>query len=390
MESSKKYFTIVLTGGGTAGHVIPHLALLPLIREKFSKIVYIGSHNGIEKEIIEKYNRENSGAKGGLVKYYSIDCAKLRRSFDLRNLLIPFKVWGGIRQSKKILREVKPNVIFSKGGFVAYPVVNAGAKLGIPVVAHESDMTLGLANRLSSKHCRVICTSFDRTANENNIKNKKDDKKGEWEDKFVYTGSPLREVLFNGIGVKVERRHGFSQVGVDSSKKTNLLVVGGSLGAVKINNAVRESLGELTKRFNIIHICGKDKTVENTEVLKYKSNYIQLEFVDDIQHYFAWADLVVSRAGSNALCELMALQKPTLLIPLSKAQSRGDQIDNAKEMLVKQVVEVLWEEELTSQTLIAKLEELHKNRERYIVNIKKMGNVNGTKRIFEVIKKHLT
>lgn len=347
---------IVLTGGGTAGHVIPHLAILPVLKKNFAEIHYIGSHEGIEKKIIAEQ------AAG--VTYHSVTTAKLRRSFDLRNLAIPFKLCSGVRQASKILKQIKPDAVFSKGGFVAYPVVRAAAKLKIPVVAHESDMTMGLANKMSAKFCKVICTTFAKTA--------------QGKENMIHTGSPLRDRIFNGISIKVERRHLFKT----DTGRGNLLIIGGSLGATKINQAVRAVLDKLD--FNIVHICGKGKVDESIKI----DGYVQLEFVNDIEHYFAWADIVISRAGSNALCELLALKKPTLFIPLSKAQSRGDQLENAAEVKAIKAAEVLFEESLCEQTLIDAIAKLYKNRDVYAKNASKMGELNGTDKIAEIIVRY--
>ena len=340
---------IVLTGGGTAGHVVPHLAVLPYLKKDFNKIYYIGSHEGIEKKIVKEQ------AAG--VEYFSVATAKLRRSFDIRNFAIPFKLMKGISEAKKILRRLRPDIVFSKGGFVAYPVVRAAAKLGIPVVAHESDMTMGLANRMSARFCKVICTTFGGTG----CQSKTID--------MVHTGSPIREEIYNGIPIKVERRHGFK------GDKGNLLVFGGSLGATRINEMVREA--DLSG-FNVVHICGKGKTVAG-------SKHVELEYVNDIQNYFAWADVVVSRAGSNAMCELLVLRKPVLFIPL--ASGRGDQIENAKEVLKHDAAAVLWEEELTAEAFVRRVNEVYKNRERYKKNAANMGELDGTKKIAEIVLK---
>ena len=357
---------LVLTGGGTAGHVMPNIALLPHLRKTFDKIYYIGSHSGIERKIVAEQ------ARG--VEYFSVATVKLRRSIDLRNLAIPFKLFRGIAQAKKILKNLKADVVFSKGGFVAYPVVRAAAKLKIPVVAHESDMTMGLANRMSAKYARVICTTFKKIA---------------CQPRMVHTGSPLREEIYNGIGIKPEKRHGFAKEG-----KGNLLVFGGSLGAAKINDAVRGALDELAAKFNIVHICGKGKL--SCQIPRHanachpfilKGNYIELEFVNDIQNYFAWADVVVARAGSNSVCELLSLKKPTLFIPLSRANSRGDQIENANEIIKTNSAKVLWEHELTPKTLASGINELFKNRARYEKNASNIGNLDGTKKISEIIAK---
>jgi UDP-N-acetylglucosamine--N-acetylmuramyl-(pentapeptide) pyrophosphoryl-undecaprenol N-acetylglucosamine transferase len=354
---------LVLTGGGTAGHVVPHLALLPHLRNQFDKIFYIGSHDGIEKKIIAEQ------ARG--IEYFSVATAKLRRSFDVRNLGIPFKLLKGIADAKRILKNLKPDIVFSKGGFVAYPVVRAAAKLGIPVVAHESDMTMGLANKMSAKYCKTICTTFRNTA----CQSKEID--------IIHTGSPIREEIYNGIPIKIERRHGFKSGG------RNLLVVGGSLGAQKINEAVRGALVNL--KFNVVHIVGKGKVIKDwiaSPSARNDRGYVQLEYVNDIQNYFAWADVVVSRAGSNAMCELLVLKKPTLFIPL--ATGRGDQIENAKEVLKNKAAAVLWEADLTADTLVKHVDEVYKNREMYSKNTANMGEMDGTKKIAEVIVRSLS
>ena len=347
--------SIVLTGGGTAGHVIPHLALLPNLEKNFTKIYYIGSHTGIEREIIAKHPQ---------IEYFSVTTVKLRRSVDLRNMAIPFKLVKGVSDAKKILKRIKPDVVFSKGGFVAYPVVRAAAKLKIPVVAHESDMSLGLANRLSAKHCDVICTTFKKTANKQ---------------KMIHTGSPIRASVFTGSVTKIIQRH-FNQLATLQSKG-NLLIIGGSLGAAKINEMVHTTLNKLLPKFNIIHICGKGK-IDNS--IK-QAGYIQLEFVNDIENYFAWADVVISRAGSNAMCELLALSKPTLFIPL--ATGRGDQIENAKEVLQHDAAMVLWESDMTQASFVEKVNALYKNKEKYKANTKAMGDLNGTEQIAQIIIK---
>jgi UDP-N-acetylglucosamine--N-acetylmuramyl-(pentapeptide) pyrophosphoryl-undecaprenol N-acetylglucosamine transferase len=357
---------IVLTGGGTAGHVLPHIALLPYIRPVFYKIYYIGSHAGIEKSII---------ANEPDIEYRAVTTVKLRRSLDLRNLMIPFKILKGVRESVKILREIRPNIVFSKGGFVAYPVVRAAAKLGIPVVAHESDMTMGLANRLSARHCKVICTTFAEAASARPAPKAL---------KYIHTGSPIRDSIFTGDAKTVTRRHGSPRVGKGPiPPNKNLLVMGGSLGAAKINAAVRDALPELLEKYNVIHICGRGKTVDGGRPAD--PAYIQLEYVNDIENYFAWADIVVSRAGSGALCELLALTKPTVFIPLSKAQSRGDQIENASELLRTQTASVLFEEDLTPETLASAINKAYENREAYARNAKALGDLSGTKRIAGII-----
>ena len=347
--------TIVLTGGGTAGHVLPHFALLPYLEKHFTRIVYIGRTQGTERDLVQKKN----------IEYHGITSAKLRRSFDLRNLSVPFKLLKGINEAKRLLREIRPDAVFSKGGFVAYPVVRAAAKLGIPVIAHESDMTMGLANRLSAKYCKSICTTFARTAKNGG--------------KFIHTGSPIRANIYKGNKAAV-------QLLFPSLRAArNLLVVGGSQGAKNINTAVVAALPELTEKYNIIHLCGQGKKGEggNSTPL----NYVQLEYADNIADFYAWADVVVSRAGSNALCELVALKKPTLFIPLSRAASRGDQIENAEFTARQAAASVLSEDDLTPKNLVAAINETYANRETYAQNAAKL-NLDGTQEIAEVIIKN--
>jgi UDP-N-acetylglucosamine--N-acetylmuramyl-(pentapeptide) pyrophosphoryl-undecaprenol N-acetylglucosamine transferase len=347
---------LVLTGGGTAGHVMPHLAVLPVLMKNFDKVYYIGSHKGIEREII---------GKNTTLGYFSVATAKLRRSVDIRNLTIPFQLIKGTREAKRLLKQLGATVVFSKGGFVAYPVVRAAGKLGIPVVAHESDMSMGLANKLSAKHCKTICTTFKKTTEGKGLK-------------YVHTGAPIRPQVYNGIPIKIQKRHGFDE----TDTRKNLLVFGGSLGATAINTRVREGLDRLLKTFRIVHITGRGKV--DTSLSKYEpKGYVQLEFVDDIQNYFAWADAVISRAGSNSVCELMALKKPTLFVPLSSG--RGDQIENAVYVKGKGAAEVISEANLTQSTMLNALERLVSSSSLYAANIETLGNLDGTEKIAKII-----
>ena len=346
---------IVLTGGGTGGHVIPHLSILEDIKKSFDKICYIGSQNGIEKEIISKEKD---------IEYFSIPTVKFIRKLTYKNLLIPFKLISSINKTKKILEEIRPNIIFSKGGFVSVPVVIAAKKLHIPIISHESDLTMGLANKIIYKYCDKMCTTFEKTS-----KNKK---------KCVYTGSPIRETLFNGNTEKGYELTKFKE------KKPTILFVGGSTGAKTLNEIAYKTLPILTKKYNIIHIVGKNK---KNESISY-NNYKQFEFVENIEDIFAISDIVVSRSGSNAIYEFLALKKPMLLIPLPKEQSRGDQIENANYFKELNIAKVLEQKELTTNTLIKEIETLFKNKEKYISNMEKIKFENGNKKIIEVIKKH--
>ena len=279
---------IVLTGGGTAGHVTPNIALLPALKDAGFEISYIGSYDGIEKRLISDFD----------VSYYGIATGKFRRYFDLKNFSDPFRVIKGYKEAKKILKEIKPDVIFSKGGFVAVPVVRAaGKKNHVPVIIHESDMTPGLANKLSIPSAAKVCCNFPETLSSLP------------QDKAVLTGSPIRQELFTGDKEKARAFCGFKEV------KPVILIVGGSLGAVAVNNAVRKILPELLKDFQVVHLCGKGKTDES---LKGTTGYVQYEYIqDELPDLFAMADVVISRAGANAICEIRELHKPNLLIPLS-------------------------------------------------------------------------
>ena len=327
---------IILTGGGTAGHVTPNLALIPELSEQGYDIRYIGSSNGIEKELIEKAG----------IPYDGISSGKLRRYFSLKNFTDPFRILRGYFQAGKILKRAKPDVIFSKGGFVAVPVVFAAKKRRIPVIIHESDMTPGLANRLCIPSARKVCCNFPETL------------KYLPKDKAVLTGSPIRRELLNGSPLSGLRFTGLS------SGKPVLLVIGGSLGSVRVNTAVRSILPELLKTWQVIHLCGKGNLDGSLKDLK---GYVQYEYVSSqLKDLFAVSDLMISRAGANSICEILALRKPNILIPLSAAASRGDQILNAESFRKQGFSEVLEEEKLTDQSLLALIGKVHAHRQDYI------------------------
>ena len=291
---------IILTGGGTAGHVTPNIALLPRLKELNYDIHYIGSYNGIEKELIEAFG----------IPYHGISSGKLRRYFSLQNFTDPFRVIRGFGEAKKLIKLLKPDVIFSKGGFVSVPVVLAGKKCKVPTIIHESDMTPGLANKLSIPSATKVCCNFPETVSELPA------------DKAVLTGSPIRQELLSGNRQKALDFTGFTD------SKPVILVIGGSLGAVAVNEAVRRVLPNLLKDFQVIHLCGKNKVDPSLNGL---DGYVQYEYIkDELKDLFALTDIVISRAGANAICELLALHKPNLLIPLSANASRGDQILNAR------------------------------------------------------------
>ena len=349
--------TIVLTGGGTAGHVTPNLALIPTLKENGWDIQYIGSHTGIEKELVNKEN----------IPYHSIASGKLRRYLSVENLKDPFKVIKGYFDAYKILKKLKPRVVFSKGGYVTVPVVLAASHLGIPVIIHESDMTPGLANKIAMRSAKTICVNFEETL-------KYVGGKG------VYTGSPIRAELFAG-----NRTEGNAICGFKETRPT-LLMMGGSLGAKKINENLREALPELLKKYNIVHICGKKNLDESLLGLE---GYKQFEYVnEELPHLFAMADIMLSRAGANALAEIIALNIPSLLIPLSQAASRGDQILNAKAMKSKGYCEVLYEEDLNKDKLIEKINELYSNKQQFRGKMKEITKLSGVQKVMQEIEKY--
>ena len=327
---------IVLTGGGTAGHVTPNIAMIPRLKELGYTISYIGSYEGIEKKLIEELG----------IPYYGIASGKLRRYFDVKNFTDPFKVLKGFFEARKLMKQLKPDVVFSKGGFVTVPVVVAAGRRKIPTFIHESDMTPGLANKLSIPFSTKVCCNFPETVSHLPS------------DKAVLTGTPIRSELLTGSPEKARAFTGFT------SQKPVILIIGGSLGAAAVNNAVRAILPELLKDFQVIHLCGKGKV---DETLKQTEGYVQYEYIQkELADLFALADLVISRAGANAICELGALNKPNLLIPLSARASRGDQILNARSFEHLGYSKVLEEEELTDASLLDAVHDLYRNRESYI------------------------
>lgn len=346
---------IVLTGGGTAGHVTPNIALLPALKEAGYEVTYIGSYEGIEKSLIEDIG----------VTYYGISSGKLRRYKSLKNLSDPFRVIKGYGQACSLMKKLKPDIVFSKGGFVSVPVVLAAANKKIPVIIHESDMTPGLANKIASKGATKICCNFPETM------------KYLPADKAELTGSPIRRELMLGNKLSGLDLCGFT------AEKPVILIVGGSVGSVKINEAVRAILPELLKSFQVVHLCGKGKTDDNYNNL---SGYAQFEYISkEMRDLFAMADIVISRAGANAICELLALNKPNLLIPLSASASRGDQILNAESFKEHGYSSVLAEEDLTSESLMNAINELYNNRHAYIEKMSKSPQGDAISKIIKLI-----
>lgn len=346
---------ILLTGGGTAGHVTPNIALLPRLREAGYEISYIGSYTGIEKELIEAQQ----------IPYYGISSGKLRRYFDPKNFSDPFKVMKGLGQAIRLIHKIKPNVIFSKGGFVSVPVLLAARICRIPAIIHESDITPGLANKIALPGATRVCCNFPETMKYLPAK------------KAVLTGSPIRRELLTGDASAARALCGF-----DKSRPV-LFVVGGSSGSVIINHAVREALPNLLKKFQIIHMCGKDHL---DDTLMTTPGYRQFEYIGkELRDIFALSDVVVSRAGANSICELLALHKPNLLIPLSAGASRGDQILNAASFEKQGFSMVLKEEDLTPASLTASAEKLYAERSRYISAMKDSGQMDSIEIILKLI-----
>lgn len=346
---------IVLTGGGTAGHVTPNIALIPELKKRGYEISYIGSYEGIEKKLIEDMG----------IPYYGISSGKFRRYFDPKNFSDPFRVLKGVHEAKKILKTLNPNVIFSKGGFVAVPVAFAAKSRKIPTVIHESDMTPGLANRLCIPSAAKVCANFPETLEKLP------------EGKAVLTGTPIRKELFSGDRLTGIRFCGFT------TNKPILLIVGGSSGSVLVNNAIRDILPTLLQKYQIIHLCGKGKL---DETLNETEGYVQFEYIKkELSDLLSIADVVISRAGANAICELLALRKPNILIPLGLNASRGDQILNAESFERQGFSKVLKEEELSGITLMNAIEDTFERREEYIEAMTKSRLNNSVETIVNII-----
>ena len=327
---------IVLTGGGTAGHVTPNMAIIPSLREKGYDIHYIGSYDGIEKKLIEEMG----------IPYHGIATGKLRRYFDLKNFSDPFRVIKGFSQAKSLMKELKPDVVFSKGEFVSVPVVLAASSKKIPCIIHESDMTPGLANKIAIPKADKVCCNFPETVEKLP------------EGKAVVTGTPIRKDLFDGNSANAMSFCGFKEV------RPTLLIIGGSSGSVRVNEAIWSCLDEILKTYNVIHLCGKGN-LNNS--LNGKKNYVQFEYIkQELANLLALADVVVSRAGANAICELLALKKPSVLIPLSLEASRGDQILNARSFDNSGYAKLLMEEDVNDTSLLEAINYVYNNRDTYI------------------------
>jgi UDP-N-acetylglucosamine--N-acetylmuramyl-(pentapeptide) pyrophosphoryl-undecaprenol N-acetylglucosamine transferase len=345
---------VVLTGGGTAGHVNPNIALIKALQARGCDLLYIGSKAGVEHQMIT--------AKG--IPYYAVRSGKLRRYFSWKNIIDPLNVFIGIIQAIYLLYRLKPAIVFSKGGFVALPVVIGAWINRIPVIAHESDLTPGLANRLSLPFVDFLCINFGSMSTP--IKQK-----------IRVTGTPIRDELLHG---SAERGRAFCKI---DEKKPCLLIMGGSQGSRVLNKAIRNILSSLTIKYYVIHLCGQGE-IDST--LAHNPNYRQFEYVnDELADLFAMTHLVISRAGANALCEILACKKPHILIPLSKRSSRGDQIDNARFFEKQGISLVIEEENLSSEILIQAIQTIEDNYNDIKAKIEALNMSSATDIIADLI-----
>ncbi|MEG1678320.1 MAG: undecaprenyldiphospho-muramoylpentapeptide beta-N-acetylglucosaminyltransferase [Clostridia bacterium] len=347
---------IVLTGGGTAGHVTPHLSLIPKLREAGYEIHYIGTENGIEREMIGKFPE---------ITYHAVKSGKLRRYFSIQNFTDPFRVIQGAFQSIGLMRSIKPNVCFSKGGFVSVPVVIGAWLCHVPTVCHESDLTPGLANRICARFAWRVAATFPECAKALGTKG-------------VLTGTPLRPGLLCG-----SRAAGLALCGFDGQKPV-LLMTGGSMGAQSVNSCLRKALPELLPHMDVLHLCGKGNREESLQNLE---GYCQKEFLSsEMPDALAMADIVLSRAGSNTLSELVAVHKPMLLVPYPLGASRGDQIENAKSYERQGLAQVLLQEEMTQQSLTAGLLKLLSQKDALKQALEDYPMQDGTEAVLKLIE----
>lgn len=306
---------IVLTGGGTAGHIMPNVALIPALDKRFDNIFYIGEKGGMEETIVKKHG----------IDFYYTPAVKLIRGKFLPNMKIPFILLEGIKKAKKILKELQPSVVFSKGGYCALPTVFAAKLLKIPVICHESDISVGLTNRVTIPFSTALITSYPDTS----LKGK-------------YLGIPVREQIFSG--------NAHSLRSLFRVERPVILFMGGSLGSKAINECLEKCISALGD-YNILHIKGNNST-------RREDNYHSVNFVDNIEDYFAASDLIICRAGANTLAELTALGKRVLAIPLPKGASRGDQVENASYYKKAGQIEVLPQEKLTPYNLVTSINDI--------------------------------
>jgi UDP-N-acetylglucosamine--N-acetylmuramyl-(pentapeptide) pyrophosphoryl-undecaprenol N-acetylglucosamine transferase len=314
------HLRVVLTGGGTAGHVIPNIALIPGLKKCGCSLFYIASQYGIENELLDRVG----------LPVFRIKAGKFRRYFSARNVTDVFRICVGVGQSLFILRRIKADVVFSKGGYVSLPVVIAARALRIPIIVHESDFSVGIANRIGAWFARVICVTHEHTKLA--LSNRK---------RVVVTGLPLRDRLVCGDKLK-----GLEMCQFDKNIPV-LLIFAGGLGSTRLNAVIEQALPHLSKRFQIAHVTGKTK---QTPIVQ--AGYRQFEFVNEIEHLYACADVVIGRAGATTIAELLALKKPNVLIPLSTKVSRGDQIENALFASKGGLSQIILDHQLTAAVLV--------------------------------------
>ncbi len=347
---------ILFTGGGSAGHVTVNAALIPSFLDEGWNVSYIGSVKGIESQLV--------GRMDG-VAYYGISTGKLRRYADLQNVKDPFRVMKGVYQAYRLIRKLKPDVLFSKGGFVSVPVVLGAWLNRVPILIHESDLTPGLANRIAIPFAQAVCVTFEQTAQT---------LKG---GKGVHIGPIIRQELSLG---RASRGLNWCKF---TPGKPVLLIMGGSLGAQKINRMVRRHARALTETYQIIHICGKGQLDSSLHI----QGYLQFEYIhDELADVLACTDLVISRAGSNSIFEFLALRKPMLLIPLSKESSRGDQILNAELFEQAGYAKVLLEEEMNDDSFLQSLQSVFTNKDQIIEKMKRNESGDALRKLTALIQ----
>lgn len=346
---------IVFTGGGTAGHVTPNLALIPPLVKDGWQVHYIGTEAGIERDLV----KDIAG-----VTYHGIKSGKLRRYFDLKNLTDPFRVLYGAGQAMRLIAKIKPSVVFSKGGFVSVPVVYGAFLNRVPVILHESDMTPGLANRITMPFANKLLCSFPESA-------KLAGKKGE------YVGTPIRPEILRGNRAEGRKLFGFDEC------RPVLMVMGGSTGAQAVNAAVREALPTLLNSFQVLHLCGRGNLDDGLQGAK---GYVQIEYLrGEMADAYAAAEIIISRAGSNSLCEILALHKPALLIPYPATASRGDQIENAQSFEKQGFSRVLYQEQMTACSLSKAVVALYKDRGQLIESMERSSAANGLQNTLNIL-----
>lgn len=343
--------TIILTGGGTAGHIAPNIALLPYLKDW--EVHYCGEKGGMEERMIADYPQ---------VTFHALPCIKFRRALSPSNLKVPFVLMSGISAAKKLIKEIQPRVVFGKGGYASLPATMAATKKGVPLIIHESDLSMGLGNRLVAKKSRFVCTAFPTLASEY--------------DNGVFTGTPIRRELYEGSGLKLSEKYEFKGRG-----KPHLLIFGGSQGALALNTAAESVLDALTDRFDVFHIAGKHAYEGARE------GYRRAEFCSDMADCYAWADYIVCRAGAGTLAEVVALKKAALVIPLPKSNtSRGDQQQNAEYYREAGLVNVLDQSELDGKSLLVNIDKLVRDKQTLLSNIGRAPSPDGTRKIAELIK----